>query len=182
MDRARVRLEQRHQLLGLLRLQRAQLLEPLATALVTLVDAPGGGIGDGLENGAGVADETEGHVAVLADGAVVQVDLHDGRVRAQALAVAHAEVEGRADDDDDIGLVEGVASRAVEVVRVARGQYAAARTVEVGRDVQHAHQFHGRLVPAAAPHLGPQENGGTLGRHQDVRQALDVGGIADGLR
>ena len=50
-----------------------------------------------------------GDVAILADGAVVQVDLHQRR-HVDALAIAHAEVERRADDDDDIGLGEGVAS------------------------------------------------------------------------
>ena len=56
------------------------------------------------EDAPGVADDAEVDVAVLADRAVVQVDLDDRRVGGEALAVAHAEVERRADDDDQVGV------------------------------------------------------------------------------
>ena len=103
---------------------------------------------------AGVADDPEVDVAVLADGAVVEVDLHDGRVRRQPLAVAHAEVEGRADDDDDVGVGEGVPAGQLEVVRVAGRQGAAARAVHVGGHVERAYEVDRRLGAAASSRPG----------------------------
>ena len=126
-----------------------------------------------------MADQAERDVPVLADRAVVLIDLHHGGVPAEAPAVAHAEVERRADDHDHVGLVEGHAAGAVEMVRVAGRQQSAARAVEVGRDVELAHQLDRLLVAAAVPHLRAEQDAGPLGIDQEVGQLLDVGGIAD---
>ena len=67
----------------------------------------------------------------------------------EALAVAHAEVERRADDQDHVGVVERVAARQVEVVRVARRQRAAGGAVHERRDVELADELDRRLVSRA---------------------------------
>ena len=48
--------------------------------------------------------------------AVVEIDLDDLGVGGQALAVAQAEVERRADDQDHVGLGQGLAPGAVRTV------------------------------------------------------------------
>src|SRR5205085_4664463 len=104
-------------LLGAERLEPALALLALAAAL--------GGLGDLAEDRARVADEAERDVAVLADRLVGHVDLDDRGLAREALAVAHPEVERRADDQDHVGVVERVAAGEVEVVRVARRKRAA---------------------------------------------------------
>ena len=69
-----------------------------------------GGLQYGAEDGARVADQPQVDVAVLADSAVVHVDLHQLDVLADALAVSHAEIEGCADDHEHVGLGKGLAS------------------------------------------------------------------------
>ena len=117
MDRVAVGGEKRHELRRRRRLGRAQLLHPLlALGLRALVDTPGGGREHRAEDRAGIADKPQGDVAVAPDGAVVEIDLHHLRAAAEPAAVAHAEIERRADDDDHVGLVEGIRARAVEVM------------------------------------------------------------------
>ena len=182
MDRARVAGEHRHQPFELGGLDPAELLHPLlALAARALVDPPGRRVRDGGEDGARIAGEPERDIAVLADGGIVLVDLDQRRRLGDAPAIAHAEVEGRADDQDRVGLLEGVRPRAVEMVRIAFGQHAAARPVHIGRDVERADEGDGRLVAAARPDLLAEQDGGPLGGNQDVGQALDIGRVADRL-
>src|SRR4051794_28893397 len=123
VDRGRVLHEARQALLLQALLLGAERLEP-ALALLAL-GAALRGLGDLGEDRARVADEAERDVAVLADRLVVHVDLDDGRVLRQALAVAHPEVERSADDQDHVRVVERVAAREVEVVRIAGRERAA---------------------------------------------------------
>src|SRR3954451_13571317 len=137
VDRRGVLHEPRQALILQALLLGAERLEP-ALALLALAAALGR-LGHLAEDRTGVADEAQRDVAVLADGAVVHVDLDDLRLARQALAVAHPEVERRADDEDHVGVVERVTARQVEVVRVAGGQRAAGGAVHVRGDVELAH-------------------------------------------
>ena len=64
-------------------------------------------------------------------------------------------------------------------MRIAGRQQAAARAVEVGRDVELADQLDRLLVTAAVPDLGAEQDAGPLGVHQQIGELLDIGGIAD---
>src|SRR4051812_1222046 len=108
VDRRRVLHEARQALLLQALLLGAQRLEP-ALALLALAAALRG-LGDLAEDRARVADQAERDVAVLADRAVVHVDLDDLGLAREALAVAHPEVERRADDQDHVRVVERVAA------------------------------------------------------------------------
>ena len=107
--------------------------------------------------------------------------MHHRGVIAQPPPVAHAEVEWRTGDDDDVGLLEGIAPGAVEIVRIARGQQPAGRPVHVAGDVEALEQRDGLLVAPAHPDLGTEQDGGPLGFHQQLRQLFDIGGVADGF-
>jgi hypothetical protein len=103
------------------RFRLAQLLHPLLPRLaLALVDPGRSRIEHRCENRPRIPDQAERDVAILADRAVVHVDLHQRR-HADPLAIAHAEVERRADDDDDIRLGEGERARPVEMMGGARG-------------------------------------------------------------
>src|SRR5919202_2376486 len=180
VDRRRVLHEARQALLLQALLLGAQRLEP-ALALVALAAALGR-LGDLAEDRAGVADEAEGDVAVLADSLVGHVDLDDLRLARQPLAVAHPEVERRADDEDHVRVVERVAAREVEVVRVARGQRAAGGAVHVRRDVELADELDGLLVAARRPDLRAEQDARALGVDEDLGEAVDVVRVADALR
>src|SRR3954453_7659136 len=180
VDRRRVLHESRQALLLQALLLGAERLEP-ALALLALRAALGG-LGDLAEDRAGVADQAQRYVAVLADRLVGHVDLDNRRLAREALAVAHPEVERRADDHDDVGVVEGVAAREVEVVRIAGRQRAARGAVHVRRDVELADELDRLLVAAARPHLAAEQDARALGVDQDVGQALDVGRVADAAR
>ena len=146
VDRRRVLHEARQALLLQALLLGAELssqpsrFSPLARPLAALATS--------AEDRARVADEAERDVAVLADRPVVHVDLDDCGLARQALAVAHPEVERRADDEDHVGVVERVAAREVEVVRVARRERAARGAVHVRGDVQLADELDRLLVAA----------------------------------
>ena len=182
MDRRLVGAEQGHQLLGLLDLEGPELLQPRLAPVAARPAARGRGVRRRAEDRARIADQAQGHVAVLADRPVVEVDLDHRRVAPQPLAVAHAEVEGGADDDDDVRLLERIAARSVEVVRVSGREEASPRAVEVGGDVERTHETEGFLVPARGPHLGPEQDGGALALDEEVGEPVDVGRVADRLR
>src|SRR3954468_10227875 len=180
VDRRRVLHEARQALLLQALLLGAERLEP-ALARLALAAALGG-LGDLAEDRAGVADEAERHVAVLADRLVGHVDLDDLGVARQALAVAHPEVERRADDQDHVGVVERVAAGEVEVVRVARRERAARGAVHIRRDVELADELDRLLVAARGPDLRAEQHARALGVDEDLREAVDVVGVADALR
>jgi hypothetical protein len=56
------------------------------------------------ENRAGIADQTEIDIAVLAHCAVIHIDLHQRQLFADAFAVAHAEIERSPNDDQHVGV------------------------------------------------------------------------------
>ena len=168
-------------LLGLLLLVAQRLQPALAVARGVLRRRALRGVGHGGQDRAGIADETQGHVPVLADGLVVHVDLDDRRFLAQALAVAHAEVERGPDDQDHVGVVERVPPGEVEMVRVARGQRAASGTVHVRGDVEAADEVLRRVGPACGPHLAAEQHTRTLRVDEDLRQLVDVVRIARAL-
>src|SRR4051812_48803573 len=179
VDRRRVLHEAREPLLLEPLLLGPKGLEP-ALALLALAAALGG-LGDLAEDRARVADEAERDVAVLADRLVGHVDLDDRGLAREALAVAHPEVERRADDQDHVGVVERVAAGEVEVVRVARRKGAAGGAVHVRRDVELADELDRLLVAARGPHLGAEEHARALGVDQDLGELVDVVGVADAL-
>src|SRR3954464_5417275 len=180
VDRRRVLHEARQALLLQALLLGAERLEP-ALALAA-VRAALGGLGDLAEDRARVADQAERDVAVLADRLVGHVDLDDLRLAREALAVAHPEVERRADDQDHVGVVERVAARHVEVVRVARRERSAGGAVHVRRDVELADELDRLLVAARGPDLRAEQHARALGVDEDLREAVDVVGVADALR
>ena len=93
---------------------------------LSLLMRPDGGLQHRAQDRARIADQPEVDVAILADRAVVHVDLHQLQILADALAVAHAEIERRADDHQHVGLGEGLRAGAVEMMRIARRQQTAA--------------------------------------------------------
>src|SRR5205085_2141026 len=107
-----------------------------------------------------VADQAERNVAVLADRAVIHVDLHDRRPRRQPPPVAHAEVERRPDDDDDVRVLERVRARQLEVMRIAWRQGPAPRAVHEGRHVQCPAERDRGVRPPAGPDLATEEDAG----------------------
>ncbi len=130
------------------------------------------------EDGAGVTDDAEVDVSVLADGAVVQIDLHQRR-DVDALAVAHAEIEWGADDHHHVGFAERHGASAVEVMGIAGRQGAAGGPVEVAGDVEASQQGHGLLMPPSGPDLLAEQDRRALGIDQDVGQTLDIARVAD---
>src|SRR5699024_6977420 len=102
----------------------------------TVVPVGGDRLVQGRQDHVGITHDAQVDIAVLADGRVVQVDLNDGGVGGQALAVAHTEVERGPDDDDQVGVGEGVAPGGLEVVRVLGGEGAGARAVHEGGHVE----------------------------------------------
>ena len=130
----------------------------------------------------GIADQPEIDVAILADGAVIHVDLHQLEILADALAVAHAKIERRADDHQYVGLGKRLRARTVEVVRIARRQQPAARAVEITGNIQAAQQRDGLVLAARGPHLLAIENRRPLRVDENVGQLLDVARITDRMR
>src|SRR5215475_10200457 len=98
----------------------AQFLQPGLACVDPSVQASADGLLDRRQDRPHIADKAQGDVAVLAYRAVIHVDLYDGGILAQPSAIAQAEVERSADNDDDIRLVEGVAARELEMVGIAR--------------------------------------------------------------
>ena len=155
-------------------LRGAQFVHPRLAPFPAAVDPAGYRVGHRLQDYPRVAGEAERDVAVLAYRPVVHIDLDHRRSGAQPPAVAHAEIERRADDDDHVGPIEGQTAGAVEEMRVAGRQRPAARTVHIGRDVEPPHQLHRRIPAAAGPYLGAKQDTWPLRGDQDVRQPLDV--------
>ena len=111
----------------------AQLLHPLGALAIAFRRAAARRLLDGFENRAAVADQSERDIAVLADVAVVEIDLHDGRIGAQPPAVAQTKIERTTDDDNHVGLVESQAARAVKAMGIAGREDAAAATRSCNR-------------------------------------------------
>ena len=148
-------------------------------ALVVLQTAAGG-LQHRAEHRAWITDDAEVDVSILADGAVVQIDLHQRR-DVDALAVAHAEIERGADNHHHVGFAERHGPGAVEVMGIAGWQDAAGGTVEVAGDVQASQQGHGFLMPPSGPDLLAEQDRRALGVDQDIGQTLDIARVADRL-
>src|SRR5882757_1389483 len=183
MNRHAVRFEQRHQLFGGGALRAAQLLEPRLPSLpLVALDAAGSSLQYRSEDCAGIADQSQTDIAVLTDGAVVHVDLHQLQVLADALAVAHAEVERRPDDHDDVGACESLRACSVEVMRISGRQQTAAGAIEIAGYVQPAQQRDGLDVAARRPDLLSVEDRRPLGVDENIGQLFDVARIAERAR
>src|SRR5437016_9256338 len=91
----------------------------------------------------------------------VQVDVDQpGRlVDVRAAAVAQAEVEGRTEDEDHVGALEGVLARVQEPVRVLGVEGAARLAVHVDRHGEGAHELGVSLAPARPEELAPDQTG-----------------------
>src|SRR6202041_1847963 len=81
-------------------------------------------------------------------------------------------------DQQPVGVGKRLGPRPVEMMRVARRQQAAARTVEVTWDIEAAQQRNGLLVAARGPDLLPVKDGRPLRIDEDVGQFLDVARVA----
>ena len=180
VDRLGIGEEQRHEPLGLHLFDAAQVRQPIASTGGAVVGEARGRVEHGAQDRAGVSHQAERDVPVPGHGLVVHVDVHDRGVVSQSPPVAHTEIEWRANDDDHVGLLEGIAPGAVEVVGIARRQQPAGRAVHVARNIEALEQRDGFPVAAAHPDLGPEQDGGSLRFHQELCQRLDVGRVADG--
>jgi hypothetical protein len=129
---------------------------------------------------AACSTESQIDVSILAHGPIVHVDLDQLQILADALAIAHPEVEGRADDHQHIRFRKRLRAGPVEVMRIAGRQQSAARTVEVSRNVQASQQRDRLVLPARGPHLLAVKNRRALGVQQNIGQLVDIARIADG--
>jgi hypothetical protein len=98
-------------------------------------------------------------------------------------AVAQAEVQGRADDDDEVGALEGGRPRTRHEVRVARRDDAAAHAVGDDREVARRHEFAGGLDRIAHPDPAAEDDDRS---HRGVEQGPCLGdrlrvGLASGV-
>ncbi len=82
------------------------------------------------EHLAGVARDAEVDAAVVAEHRSVEIHLHDLGVRVDGLAVLQTEIEGRAEDEDQVGLLERPAPGALEVAGVLGWQGATGHAVD----------------------------------------------------
>src|SRR5204863_7668730 len=126
---------------------------PFGALRVSFRGAAGSGLLYGFENRAAIADHAERNVAVLADVAVVEIDLHDGRVGAQTPPITETKIERAADDQNHVGFVERQTTRAIEAVWIARREDAASGAVHVAGNIQRTAEFHSRVMAAASPNL-----------------------------
>ena len=156
MDRLRVGFEPCHAVALQPIFFSAQLFHPGFALVSAVTDAAADSLGHGAQDRPDIPDQPQGDVAILADGAVIHVDLYHRGVLAQSPAIAHAEVERGADDDDHIGLVESIAASLLKMMRVARRQRAAAGAVHKGRNIQVLNESQGRIRAPASPDLRPQ--------------------------
>lgn len=148
-----------------------------ALRLTAPLEPPARRFRDRLQDHPRIADDPEIDVPVLADGAVVEVDLHDGGVGGEPLAVAHPEVERRTHDHDQIGVGEGVPPRQLEVVRIAGRQRAAPGPVHVGRDIERPYELDGVVRRPGRPYLTAQQDRRLLGMHKEIGEFLDGLGV-----
>src|SRR5205823_7597556 len=123
----------------------------LACLALILFEAASGRLQHSARNGARMSDQPQVDITVLADSAVVHVDLHQLELGADAAAVTHTEIKRSPDDDDHIRFREGVASSAIEVMRVSRRQQSAATPVEVAGNVEATQERNRLLVAARRP-------------------------------
>src|SRR5690348_3733087 len=119
VDRRLVGAQLGRELLPLPLLERAQLAEPAAREL-RLPARRARACAQCLHDEARVADDADVGAEVLPELAPVEVDVDQlrGLVDVRAAPVADAEVERRAEDEDDVGTLERVLSRLEEPVRI----------------------------------------------------------------
>ena len=125
IDRHGLGFERRQKFFVGFSLRGAELFHPFGALRVSFRGAAGSGLLYGFENRAAIADHAERNVAVLADVAVVEIDLHDGRVGAQTPPITETKIERAADDQNHVGFVERQTTRAIEAVWIARREDAA---------------------------------------------------------
>ena len=181
MDRQLVLQQPRHPLGDQSVLFLAQAPHPGVTPSRTSVAVSRSGLNPRGEDRAGIADQPEFDVPVAADRPVVHVDLDHGRVLGQSLAVAHPEVERRADDQDHVRLLEGATTGQVEVMGITRSERAAGGAVHVSGDVERAYELGGHVGAAGGPDLAAEQHARPFGVDEDVCQPLDVRRVTDAL-
>ncbi len=136
----------------------------------------------GVHDRAQIADQPEVEVAVVADVLVIHVHDHDLRLGIEAPAVAHAEIERRAGQQDDVGVVERGLARRHETVGMVARQRAARRAIDVDRHVEMAREPVDGVMRAASARLRAEQRHGALGVREQVRHLLHDLGIADEFR
>src|SRR3569833_681830 len=110
-----------------------------------------------------MANETEADIPVLADGAIIHINLHQRQLVADALSVTHSEIKRRTHDQNHISFGECITAGAIEMMRIARRQQSTAATVEVTGDIQTPQKRNGFFMSARSPHLLPVQNRRPLG-------------------
>src|SRR5690606_20250412 len=115
-----------------------------------------------------IANQSQIDVAIFSYSTIVLIDLDYLRILAQALAIAHAEIKRRTDNDNHIRLVKTLTPRTIKMMRVARRQYAARSAVKVSRYIQRTNQRYRLLVTACGPHLIPEQHHRTLCIQQQI--------------
>src|SRR5438270_6907481 len=129
------------------------------------------------EDAARIAHDAHVDRAVAADLGCIGIDLHDLRRLAETGAVAEAEIERRADHDDDVRLGESVLARVREEMRMLGRQRPSAGAVQVQWRARALGQ-RGELRRGVVPVDGAaRDDGGTLGPLEQARRLLDQLGI-----
>ena len=85
------------------------------------------------------------------------------------------EIEERADDEDEVGFTQGLASRSWKEQRVPGRKHAACHAVDVQRQVRDLHQPFQLLLGVRPPHPASRNYGGA------VRFADEPGDLLDGV-
>ena len=130
---------------------------------------------DLLEDGARVALDGDVGGAAAAELAGVDIDLDDLRLL-EAPAEAEAEVHDRADEEDDIGLLEGGPAAAGEELRMVPGEGAAPHVVQVDGRLGHLDEV-AELLAGVLP-----VDGGAGHDQRPLRLRDDLRGLLDDLR
>ena len=103
-----------------------------------------------------------------------------GVVLAAEEAVAEAEVERGADDDDEVGAVEGLAARLGHEQRVATGDDPAAHAVGDGRQAGVLDQVEGGVLGAVGPDVGAEDEHRAGGGREQPGHGRDGVGVGVG--
>ncbi len=131
-----------------------------------------GSLAHRVDDGAQIADQPEVEVAIVADVPVIHVHDDDLRLGIEAPAVAHAEIERRAGQQDDVGVVERGLARGHEAVGMIARQRAARRAVDVDRHVEMAREPVDGVMRPAGARLRAEQRHGALGVREQVGDLL----------
>ena len=182
MDGTLIGGKHRHQLLELGRLDLAQLGHPLLALLTrSLIDTARCGLRHGCKDCAGIAGQTKTDIPILANRRITLVNLHQSCFPGNTFAVAHAEIERRPHNQDDIRILKSITASSIEVMRIALRQQTAAGAIHISRNIQRTHKFDRLLMPSGGPYLLPQQYRWTLGFDEQFSKLFNIGRIAYGV-